>query len=177
MFGLIADYRNLVYAIIDLLMQRNNVIVVLIPHVLPPAGFEVESDFLASQQVYERYKEKYADRLFLVEGRFNHSEMKYIIGLCNFFIGSRMHSCIAAMSQNVPSVGLAYSPKFDGVFEAVGVVENVIDLRRTSQREVLDSLARAFDRRETTGAHLEQATPRIQQRILNMLTEAQHLID
>ena len=46
---------------------------------------------------------------------------KAVIGQCDFFIGSRMHACIAALSQGVPCVGVAYSMKFAGVFDTVGM--------------------------------------------------------
>jgi polysaccharide pyruvyl transferase WcaK-like protein len=40
-----------------------------------------------------------------------------------------MHSCIAALSQGVPCVGVAYSMKFRGVFESVGMEDWVVDAR------------------------------------------------
>ena len=47
--------------------------------------------------------------------------MKYLIGQCDFFVGSRMHSCIAAVSQCVPAVSIAYSDKFIGVMATLGL--------------------------------------------------------
>jgi len=35
------------------------------------------------------------------------SETKFLIGHCDFFVGARMHACIAAVSQYVPAVTLA----------------------------------------------------------------------
>jgi len=58
-----------------------------------------------------------------------------------------MHACIAALSQGVPAVGLAYSDKFLGVFESAGVGSVVIDLRKMEQSEVIDKTLSAFERR------------------------------
>jgi len=74
-------------------------------------------------------------------------ETKWVIGRMDFFVGARMHACIAALSQGVPAVGLAYSDKFLGVFESAGVGSVVIDLRKMEQSEVIDKTLSAFERR------------------------------
>ena len=38
-----------------------------------------------------------------------------------------MHACIAALSQTVPAVAIAYSRKFLGVMETIGVEDIVVD--------------------------------------------------
>ena len=75
-------------------------------------------------------------------------EIKGIIGLCDFFIGSRMHACIAALSQGIPTVGVAYSKKFGGVFESVGVADWFIDAREADQDEATEKVMRLFGERE-----------------------------
>jgi polysaccharide pyruvyl transferase WcaK-like protein len=76
-----------------------------------------------------------------VTAAYNPHEVKAIIGRCGFFIGARMHSCIAALSQEIPTVGMAYSRKFAGVFESVGAGETVVDLRAMSNAEILSAVA------------------------------------
>jgi len=79
-----------------------------------------------------------------------------VIGRTNFFVGSRMHACIAALSQCVPAVGLAYSDKFLGVFESAGVGESTIDLRKASVDEVIDQTLAAFNRRADLQGRLRE---------------------
>ena len=67
--------------------------------------------------------------LRIVAAEYDQHEIKGVIGRCDFFIGSRMHACIAALSQGVPCVGVAYSMKFEGVFASVGMGEGVVDGR------------------------------------------------
>jgi polysaccharide pyruvyl transferase WcaK-like protein len=59
-----------------------------------------------------------------------------------------MHACIAALSQCVPALGLAYSNKFSGVFETIGVGSLVIDLRAHPSGSIIETVARVFDRRK-----------------------------
>ncbi len=168
MFELNTDYRSLVHSIIALLMKYDSTAVLLVPHVFPPADFQVESDLLACRKVYESTAGKYKERVFLARSEYNHNEIKYIIGLCDFFIGSRMHACIAALSQNVPTVGLAYSRKFQGVFETVDAEQSVVDMRLALTEEILTTIAEAFEQREVTMRHLKTIIPGVQRQILNV---------
>ena len=76
------------------------------------------------------------------------SEIKGLIGLCHFFIGSRMPACIAALSQGVPAVGIAYSQKFRGVFDTVGPGELVLNARELTAEELVEGCPERYGRRE-----------------------------
>jgi polysaccharide pyruvyl transferase WcaK-like protein len=171
MFGLKTDYRKTIEAVIDLLMKYNNTVVLLVPHVFPPAELHVESDPRACSIVYESASRKYKGRVFLVSGTYNHNESKYIVGLCDFFIGSRMHSCIEALSQFIPAVGLGYSKKFYGVFETVGVQQFALDMRQLETDQILTSVTGAFEQRQKTSDHLKLVIPEIQKQILNLFED------
>ena len=59
---------------------------------------------------------------------------KYIHAVqgCRFFIGSRMHACIFALSSAVPTIGLAYQPKFFGLFEQYEIRRYVYPIQAVS---------------------------------------------
>jgi colanic acid/amylovoran biosynthesis protein len=171
MFNLKTDYRGLICSIIELLTGYSGTAILLVPHVFPPRGWEVESDLTACTEVYEQLTEEYPGRIFLSHCKYNHNESKYIIGLCDFFIGSRMHACIAALSQNIPTIGLAYSKKFNGVFEMLGAEQLVVDMRRTEIGEIKSTVAKTFEQREAIIRHLKAVIPRAQQQILNMFND------
>jgi len=88
--------------------------------------------------------------------------------LCDFFIGSRMHSCIAALSQGIPAVGIAYSGKFHGVFESIGVADCVADARRYVEGELLEKIRSAYQRMDHLRENLHESVPRAQSEILDM---------
>jgi len=168
MFGLKTSYSELVYSVVDMLMKDKRLLVLLVPHVFAPSG-NVESDPDACLKVYEKLNKKYPGRIFLTQGRYNQNEIKYIIGLCDFFIGSRMHACIAALSQSIPAVGIAYSKKFQGVFESIGLGNCVADAYRCNKDELLSIVEAAFEGRDQTRTHLETVIPEIKANLLNML--------
>lgn len=171
MFGLKTDYRTLIPAVVRMLLENKDVVVLLVPHVFPPAGYEVESDPNACLKVYQQLKQKYPGRIFLVEGKYDQGEMKHIIGLCDFFVGSRMHSCIAALSQGIPAVGLAYSKKFEGVFRSVSVEHSVIDMRSRDHDEILEDIAEAYGNRQATAKHLAERIPMIREEVLKLFAD------
>jgi len=172
MFGLKEDYSQTICRIIDFLMAKKDVLVLLVPHVFPPVESAevgvVENDVAACFNIYKTFSEKYSNRVFMVCGRYDQSEIKYIIGLCNFFLGSRMHSCIAALSQNIPTVGLAYSKKFFGVFDSIGVGDLVIDLRTNNKNNIMAHINKAFSECEAIANKLSQTVPKAQEEILKI---------
>ncbi|UCC99098.1 MAG: polysaccharide pyruvyl transferase family protein [Phycisphaerales bacterium] len=171
MFGLRTDYQELVYEIAKLLLKHKEVVVLLIPHVFPPKGLEVESDSEACRKIYAKMHIGYPGRIFMLDGTYDQGEIKYLIGKCDFFIGSRMHSCIAALSQCVPAVGLAYSQKFQGVFESIDVENSVIDIRNAEAKEILNTVSMAFEQRKETAERLKTTMPSVGQQLVGIFDD------
>jgi polysaccharide pyruvyl transferase WcaK-like protein len=152
-FGLRTDYESLVYDLIKFLILRKDANVLLIPHVLGPAA-GAESDAIACERVYGTVQQAYRGRLGILRGTYDQHEIKHVIGRCEFFIGSRMHACIAALSQHVPSVSIAYSDKFRGVLETIGVEALVADGRSLDSSEIIDAIDRAYEGRAAIRSYL-----------------------
>ena len=76
------------------------------------------------------------------------SEAKsYIAGL-DFFMGARMHACIAAFSSGVPVVPMAYSRKFAGLFGTLGY-DYTVDCTSETREAILAKVIAAFEDRAT----------------------------
>ncbi len=170
MFGLRTDYKELIDSVIELFMEDKRNVIVLVPHVFTPDGY-VESDPHACRQVYEKMRIRYAERILMLQGKYNQNEIKYLIGKCDFFLGSRMHSCIAALSQCIPAVGLAYSKKFQGVFETVDVGDNVIDIRYAGKQEILTRISEIYSHRKAIVRKLKVKMPQVQQQLITLFDE------
>jgi colanic acid/amylovoran biosynthesis protein len=168
MFGLRADYRMFVRRVIDLLIEKGASVVV-VPHVFG-AGKNSESDLIACDEVYKQLKSKYGERIGVVRHQFDQSEMKYLIGQCDFFVGSRMHSCIAAISQCVPTVSVAYSDKFIGVMATLGIESLVADARSLTEDQLLDIVERNYDRRSEVRGHLVKKMKEVEQTVTNVFS-------
>ncbi len=171
MFDLKGDYTSLIRILVNECLTRENTVVFLIPHVFASPE-HVESDTEACRKVYKDLHADYPNRLFYLEGIYDQSEIKFIIGGCDFFIGSRMHACIAAISQGIPSAPLAYSNKFYGVFESLGIGHVVSNLMETKQSEVIEHVMNIYDKRESLCNELEKNMPVIQNSIYKMIAES-----
>ena len=180
-FNLKIDYPALIDSIVEYLMKQEGTTILLVPHVVSvrksnapgpkrvnKKGYREQSDSVACAELYERVTGKHPGRIFLVRGCYDRNETKYIIGLCDFFIGSRMHSCIAALSQGIPAVGVAYSGKFHGVFESVGCADCVADARRGGREELLEKISWAYSKMDDIREKLHETVPTEQSKVLDM---------
>jgi colanic acid/amylovoran biosynthesis protein len=167
MFELQADYRGLMFRLIDYFVRKEKTYVMLVPHVVGRRE-NSESDIPACHDILRKLKNPAKGRVFLVEEGYDHHETKAIIGRSEFFLGSRMHACIGALSQCVPAVGLAYSGKFLGVYKSVGMEELVIDLRKSDEQGIIKSVGRAYERRGELRLLLEAKMPAVRQSVMDL---------
>lgn len=147
MFGLRLDYREFVRRLVEQLLGDARNRVLLVPHTFAAEG-RVESDPDACRQLKNQLATSLHNRVHLVTTAYDQHQIKGVIGLCDVFIGSRMHACIAALSQAIPTIGVAYSGKFSGVFDTAGAADWVIDGRTTALEEALIRVRELFDKRE-----------------------------
>jgi len=149
MFGLKLDYPEYLREVVSSLARVSDCRIWLVPHTYAPIG-DVESDNAACATLRASLPPEVAVRVSIVSAEYDQHEIKGVIGHCGFFVGSRMHSCIAALSQGIPCVGVAYSGKFLGVFESVGAGDWVIDGREVSTSEAVSRTTALFvDRAKT----------------------------
>ncbi|MBE9563276.1 MAG: polysaccharide pyruvyl transferase family protein [Proteobacteria bacterium] len=169
-FNIENNYQDIIKAIVKLFMSYPNVVIVLVPHVFVKLS-HVESDMAACIDIYQQFKEEYPDRILMVENELDHRQIKYVIGCCDFFMGSRMHSCIAAISQYIPTIGIAYSDKFTGVFESANIGNLVIDLRTATTQQILDALQDSFNKRAETAEQLNTTVPEIKNKVIKLFSK------
>jgi colanic acid/amylovoran biosynthesis protein WcaK/AmsJ len=89
----------------SILAQNDDIQVLFTPHVTEKGN----DDRDANQEVIQRMKS--SNRVVALRDEYTAPEIKAVIGRCDAFIGCRMHALIAAVSQAVPTLPLAYSPK------------------------------------------------------------------
>jgi colanic acid/amylovoran biosynthesis protein len=147
MFGLKMDYPAFLGKLVVALLEAQENEVWLVPHTYAENG-DVESDPDASYKLRDSLPAELRGRVRIVSKEYDQHSIKGVIGMCDFFIGSRMHSCIAALSQGIPCVGVAYSMKFRGVFESVGMEDWVVDGRATGDDEAVSLITGLYQKRE-----------------------------
>jgi len=157
-WGFKASYRKLVVEAVSWMLRTGGHRLLLIPHVLSPAG-RAESDLQAAHELLAQLDPGVAtpDRIRIVSNTLNEQELKWLIGNCSWFCGTRMHSTIAALSSGVPSASIVYSDKAAGVFDRCGQREHVIDPRQFDNEEALSRFITAFEARDQARSSLAGA--------------------
>ncbi|MEI6673580.1 MAG: polysaccharide pyruvyl transferase family protein [Verrucomicrobiota bacterium] len=170
MFGLKMDYPGFLRSLLLALLAEQAQEVWLVPHVYAPAG-DVESDPDASHHLRDSLPLELQKRVRIVAGEYDTHQIKGVIGMSDFFIGSRMHSCIAALSQGVPCVGVAYSMKFRGVFESVGLESWVVDGREVNADEAVVQVMDLYRHREDERSALRKSAACARQRLVEVFKD------
>lgn len=169
MFGLKMQYDEFLFELCQELLKITDRDIVLVPHTFAPNG-EVESDNEASLKLRDRLPNELQERIRIVTEEYDQYEIKGVIGLCDFFIGARMHSCIAALSQGVPCVGVAYSMKFLGVFESVGMGDWVVDGRTTDNADAVKRIVELYEQKESYRETLSNNAAEAKDKLYNAFT-------
>jgi colanic acid/amylovoran biosynthesis protein len=168
MFGLKLDYREFSRKITLKFLKETDAHILFIPHTYNPP---VESDPQACRSVIESIDKDLKDRMHIIKDKYDQSEIKWIIGHCDFFVGSRMHACIAALSQAIPTIAVAYSKKFTGVFNSVNASEMVVDGRTLTTEEALQEAFHKYNRAETLKHNLYERTIEIESVVYSRFDE------
>lgn len=144
--GLKVDFKALAHRIIEWALGVPDAEVWLVPHV-GSRDIPEEDD----QRVAEALREAYP-RLRIAGPFPGPSEAKSFLSSLRFFTGGRMHACIGAFSAGVPTVPLAYSRKFNGLFGSLGYPA-LVDCRAQTTEEAFATVVKGFSER----AMLERA--------------------
>lgn len=148
-FGLNFEYKNMIHQIVEWVIDSTDANLVLVPHVVRTvrssqlSGAE-SSDTNAIEDLCEQYKDWVGTRIFIAEEYIDPREVKGVIAKCDFFMGARMHACIAAISQGIPTLCHAYSDKFTGVMSMIGMEDTVVDMRSATIDSILVQLAKGL---------------------------------
>ena len=175
MFGLKLNYATFLPQLVVALLREHHGELWLVPHTFAPDG-NVESDPEACRKLRDALPPEVRARARIVTREYDQHEIKGVIGQCDFFIGSRMHSCIAALSQGIPCVAVAYSRKFAGVFESVGMESWVVDAREATNEEAVARILDLYRQRASVRAGLlrraEEARGRLREVFRMLFAEA-----
>lgn len=63
-------------------------------------------------------------------------------------MGPRMHSTIASLTSEVPTVGFAYSDKMQGIFDLFKMGQTILDMRKLTIQDALSIVINTFENRD-----------------------------
>ena len=138
MFGMRLDYPRFLDLLLERLLADHTVKVRIVPHTYSTSNLsQVENDLGASLRAVRSWPSG-DDRLTVLEQELDQHQLKAIIGGCDVFVGSRLHACIAALSQGVVTIGVGYSKKFVETFSTLGAADLVVDGRTFDTQQAVD---------------------------------------
>lgn len=149
-FDLVADYAALVRDICRYFASREECELHLVGHV-NSRNHVVEDDY----RVCEALAQEFPGAVLAPRFESPSAAKSYISGL-DFFMGARMHACIAAFSSGVPVLPMAYSRKFAGLFGTIGY-DHLVDCRSQPADEILATVMRSYEERDRLTADLQIA--------------------
>jgi len=152
-------YRENVLNLLDYFSRGLGRKVLVIPHSLDDAEVSerLVSDFCSQKNTGE-------GEVTLLEGNFSPQELKAIIAKSDFFVGSRIHACISAISTKIPT--LLFIPRSDyrgvGTMGFFGLTKWVVDPDVQPGR-FLEVLKEAYRERGEIRNSISKKLPQVKQ--------------
>lgn len=139
-FDLKVDYKKL---ICDLICDLGKDFEIhLIPHVIDLDVSSYDDDYKICSELNRKYPNT------ILAPAFNSPiEAKSYISNMDFFIGSRMHSTIAAFSSGVVTIPISYSRKFEGLFGSLNY-PYVVNAREETTETAYELVLKYIDKKE-----------------------------
>lgn len=146
---------------IDHVIETMNATVILIPHVYT----KNVDDRKTISHIYEKVKNK--SKTNVIRSEYEPDELKGVIGMCDLFIGARMHATIASTSMLVPTIGIAYSHKMYGIIgQMLGQDKYIININELNYDILSAKIKDIWTNRKKVKNELETKVPIIKQKAL-----------
>lgn len=145
--GLTIDYVAFTHQLIEALLARGDVDIHLIGHVVRSGGNDDDGSVIPD--LIQRYPALRAGPEF-----WDASSAKTFMSGLDFVVGGRMHACIGAFSSGTPVVPIAYSRKFNGLFNTLGY-PHFVDGRAVNTETALRQTMAAFDDRPRLASDIQ----------------------
>ena len=152
-----------------ILEKYPNAELLLLPHTIAAETAGTNDDLSICLNIKELAKNP--DRIF-VDNTVDYSpaEAKWLISQCDFFIGSRFHSVIAAVSAFVPTITIGWHWKYRESMEWLNLENNLIQYWELDQEKLWDLFKNNFERRDEIELKLKREIPILQQKALQAIS-------
>ena len=167
------EYIKLMSQCMDYSIEMFNATVVIVPHVIGPGD---NDDRSVADDIYKWIKNK--DKIVSIKEDYTPEELKGIIGQCDMFIGSRMHATIASTSMLVPTIGIAYSHKMNGIVgEMLGQEKYILDIKHLDYENLILTIDDVWKNRDIIREELKIKIPIAKEKAMFNGTLIRELID
>jgi colanic acid/amylovoran biosynthesis protein len=120
--------------IIKTLNNNPDIYFYFIPQVI--YGDNEDDDILISKNIYSLLSKFQKKRVKIINDDFSPKNLKWIISQMDYFVGTRMHSNIFALSSYVKTLAISYEPKTWGIMKMLKLESYVIDINKISSEKL-----------------------------------------
>lgn len=104
-----------------------------------------------------------APRIHLMEEELDPARIRGLCGAMDLFVGTRMHSCIYALSMKVPALAVGYQPKTAGIMTQLGLERFVLPIEGLGLGQLQEGFNRLLEERDIIIAALESGIPKLRE--------------
>ena len=141
--------------LIDWIVASGESLVVLIPQVTFAAWEDDDREVM--RRIYAQVHAK--NRVVLIEDDLSALRVKALCGEMDFFIGTRMHSNLFALSMEVPAIAIGYQPKSLGIMRQLGLERWVIPWEGVTLERLQAGFEDLVQKAEEVRAELSRKLP------------------
>ncbi|KKN19486.1 hypothetical protein LCGC14_0945270 [marine sediment metagenome] len=143
--------------------------ILLIPHVIDTIAYK-NDDRIVLKKIYQNIHRK--EKCLIIEEDLPAPILKKLIGMCDIFIGSRMHSNIAAISSNVPTIAISNSHKFLGIMELYEQGEYVLNVNNLDFNNLINCFNKICDLKDKIKEKLKYFNSKYQKQYRELLQKS-----
>ncbi|NQT55509.1 MAG: polysaccharide pyruvyl transferase family protein [Desulfobacteraceae bacterium] len=119
----------------NVLSQDDKAQFYFMPQVHYPVGDD--DDSIVSLRIRDKLPTNLSKSVHLITEDLHPAELKYTIGQMDYFVGTRMHSNIFALSMGIKTIAIAYEPKTVGIMKDLGLSRYVIPMEESDGDNLL----------------------------------------
>jgi colanic acid/amylovoran biosynthesis protein len=159
-FGQQSRYEDAIEAAIRDFLRSQDGRVVLFSQVQGPT--KDEDDRVPARRVVTKLGDL-ERRVVLIDGWLRARVLKAAYGQMDFFLGTRLHSNIFALTEGVPVIAIGYQYKTRGIMQMMGLEQWTIDIEQVDSDGLVCLLRRAWKEREHTQEHIRRVLPQMRE--------------
>lgn len=172
--GINKDYIEIMSKFINEL-NDNKYKTILIPHsIRADTNKPKNNDLPICKKIYSKINKK--DN-WLINEDISASELKYLIGKCDYFVGSRFHSMIASLSMGVPTLVCGWSHKYEEVLDTFELEEYAFDYRNISVNIFLDKFNILTKNKSEIKSKIKERSDEVMKSALVNFSEINNLLE
>lgn len=161
------NYINAVSDAMGQIIEKYDSYFIFIPQVIVP----YRSDIDTAKQIKDKMSNEDRKRFVVKEDDWSPYQIRSIISQLDFFIGTRMHSNIFALSECIPTLAIAYEKKTNGIMSTVGMDKYVLNIDSISEKQIVDKVNELVNDRNNIKKLLTKKNQIIQREILTAIKD------